>query len=261
MPAVELVADPARALAPLGNPDAVFVRPDSPLKPFSGRVLGRDAISLHALDHGFYYDDATLPVVVAPVRKVGREWRYVIVNGRVVAGSTYDAERRAALPDVPAGAPWRFTADVASRLPPPQCVYVLDVCEADGDLQLLELNPFSGADLFASDRTEVVAAVTRLAIAMYSTENTPSLNSGRRKFGSRDREAARASDDRACRRSARASDDPVRRDARRAFGRNHRAVVPVQRRERGPTEFSLVRVRRFSRTRIDRVRKGTRTWR
>ncbi len=36
----------------------VFVRPDSPLEPFSGRVLERGRISLQALDHGFYYDDA-----------------------------------------------------------------------------------------------------------------------------------------------------------------------------------------------------------
>ena len=41
----------------------MFVRPDSPLEPFAGRVLARDKISLAALDHGFYYDDAYLPVV------------------------------------------------------------------------------------------------------------------------------------------------------------------------------------------------------
>ncbi|HEY9843817.1 MAG TPA: hypothetical protein V6D23_25315, partial [Candidatus Obscuribacterales bacterium] len=47
-PANALVADPERVLAPLGSPDAVFLRPDSPLKPFSGRVLRRDALSLRA---------------------------------------------------------------------------------------------------------------------------------------------------------------------------------------------------------------------
>lgn len=171
VPANDLVADPLRALVALGNPDSVFVRPDSPLKPFSGRVLSRDAITLRALDHGFYYDDATLPVVVAPVQSVGREWRYVVVNGEVVAGSAYDAERRAALPDVPDGAPWRFAADVATQLPPPQSVYVLDVCEADGDLRLVELNPFSGADLYACDRAKVVEAVSQVAAATVGAEN------------------------------------------------------------------------------------------
>lgn len=165
VPAKELASNPDVALSPLGVPDAVFVRPDSPLKPFSGRVLRRDAISLGALDHGFYYDDEMLAVVVAPVRSVDREWRYVIVNGEVVAGSAYVAERRAASPDSPGGAPWRFAGGVARDLDAPEAAYVLDVCEADGDLHLLELNPFSGADLYACDRTKVVDAVSHLAAA------------------------------------------------------------------------------------------------
>lgn len=42
---------------------------------------------------------------------------------------------------------------------------MLDVCEADGRLRLLELNPFSGADLYACDRREVVATVSACALA------------------------------------------------------------------------------------------------
>jgi hypothetical protein len=165
LPAKELVSNPDLSLAPLGAPEAVFVRPDTPLKPFSGRVLHRDGISRRSLDHGFYYDDEMLAVVIAPVRRIDREWRYVVVSGEVVAGSAYLAERRAASPDAPGGAPWRFAADVARGLDAPEAVYVLDVCEADGDLHLLELNPFSGADLYACDRRKVIDAVSRLAAA------------------------------------------------------------------------------------------------
>jgi hypothetical protein len=151
-PAVELVQHPP-ALDPL------FVRPDSPLKPFSGRVLPRDALSLAALDHGFYYDDPALPVIVAPVRRVGREWRYVVVDRRVVAGSAYDPVSRCSLPDAPGGAPWRLADEIARDLEPPELVYTLDLCECDGELYLLELNPFSGADLYACDARAVVEAV------------------------------------------------------------------------------------------------------
>lgn len=164
----ELVARPAAVLAGLGlaaagAPDRVFVRPASPLKPFSGRVLATDAITLAALDHGFYFEDDQLPIIVAPVREVAREWRYVVVDGEVVAGSAYAADGRTALPDAPAGAPWRFAAQVAAQLEPPEPIFVLDVCEADGALHLLELNPFSGADLYACDRPATVAAVSRAA--------------------------------------------------------------------------------------------------
>lgn len=160
LPAATLAADPQAALASLGGADSVFVRPDSPLKPFSGRVLRGEAITLRALDHGFYYDDEQLPVVIAPVRTVAQEWRYVVVNSRVVAGSAYTAANRAAAPDDPAGEPWRFASAIAEALQPPDNVYVMDICEADGALRLLELNPFSGADLYACNRRDVVGAIS-----------------------------------------------------------------------------------------------------
>jgi len=159
----ELATTPDDVLARIGRPEAFFVRPDSPLKPFSGRVLRRDQISLAALDHGFYYEDKQLPVIVAPVRAVRREWRYVVVAREVVAGSAYQADGRSALPDDPTGEAWAFASAVARQIDAPQDVLVLDACEADGALFLLEINPFGGADLYACDRTAVVAAVSRFA--------------------------------------------------------------------------------------------------
>jgi ATP-grasp domain, R2K clade family 3 len=144
----------------LGSPNALFIRPDSPLKPFSGRVLPVGSISLRALDFGFYFDDAELPVVAAPVRKVEREWRYLVVDQRVVAGSAYSAEGREPLADDPSGEPWKFAQTIAAELPAPEAVYVLDVCAAEGELRLLELNPFSGADLYAMDPAAVVREVS-----------------------------------------------------------------------------------------------------
>ena len=83
----------------------------------------------------------------------------MVVDGAVVAGSAYAADGRRALPDDPGGEAWAFAAQIAADLPAPERVYVLDVCEADGGLALLELNPFSGADLYACDPGAVVDAV------------------------------------------------------------------------------------------------------
>jgi hypothetical protein len=162
LPANVLVTDPAAALGPMAGMASVFVRPDSPLKPFAGRIVRRDQITLAALDHGFYYDDEALPVVVAPVRSMGKEWRYVVADRRVVAGSAYSALDRSALADNPKGEAWEFASDVAARLESPERVYVLDICEADAQLRLLELNPFSGADLYACRCEDVVAAVSQV---------------------------------------------------------------------------------------------------
>jgi hypothetical protein len=163
LPASQLVRESESVLQRLGVAEAVFVRPDSPLKPFSGRILRRDQITLAALDHGFYYDDADLPVVVAPVRPVSREWRYVIGMNRVIAGSGYVADGRTAVRDDPGGSPWQFASEIAERLTAPDPVYVLDVCESYGMLRLLELNPFSGADLYACDGAEIVSCISAMA--------------------------------------------------------------------------------------------------
>lgn len=163
VPASRLVADPIAALRDLGSPERVFVRPDSPLKPFAGRVVATKGITLRQLDHGFYYDDADLPVVVAHERRIDAEWRYVVVDGRVVAGSAYEAAGRVARPDDPGGPPWQRAEAIAAELPAPERVYALDLCAADGDLWLLELNPFAGADLYACDAMTEVRAVDAAA--------------------------------------------------------------------------------------------------
>lgn len=162
LPLDVLVADPGAAFDRVGAGASAFLRPDSPLKPFAGRVLARDAVRFDTLDYGFYYDDPRLPVVVAPVRTIGAEWRFVVVDRRVVAGSGYDPSRRAAAALTDDEEPWRFAQAIAAQLEPPEVVYTLDVCATPDGLRLLELNPFSGADLYACDLDEVVRAVGRL---------------------------------------------------------------------------------------------------
>lgn len=75
-----LVESARSVLEPLGYPKFIFVRPDSPLKPFSGRVLEADQISYGSLDYGFYYEDIHLPIVVALTVNVEQEWRACLVN-------------------------------------------------------------------------------------------------------------------------------------------------------------------------------------
>ena len=88
----------------------------------------------------------------------------MVAAGDLVAGSSYVADgRQPGIPLDRESAEWRNAADLAARLVAPDPVFVLDVCEVPTGLRLLELNPFSGADLYGCDRAAVVAAVERLA--------------------------------------------------------------------------------------------------
>jgi hypothetical protein len=88
----------------------------------------------------------------------------VIVNDRVVAGSQYaeygekrietgfPAEVRVFAETMLADVPWR-----------PDPIFVLDLCEADGRLWLVEINGFSCSWLYGCDLTAVVAEASTLA--------------------------------------------------------------------------------------------------
>jgi hypothetical protein len=52
-----------------------------------------------------------------------------------------------------------FAREVAAALVPPDPLYILDVCQCNDNLKLLEINPFSGGDLYACSRSAIVAAV------------------------------------------------------------------------------------------------------
>lgn len=159
-----LIEDPSGVAGVLaGTSGRVFVRPDSPLKPFSGRVVALDGLTAAQLDHGFYYEDLELPIVIAPVREdLGREWRFVVVDQVVIASSGYVADgRRRDASDVPTEVR-RVADEIVAGLPAPERVYVLDLVETSAGMRLLELNPFSGADLYGSDAHAVVAAVSQV---------------------------------------------------------------------------------------------------
>lgn len=161
-----LVDDAPTVLGPLGNPERIFVRPDSPLKPFSGRQVAVPSLSLEALDHGYYYEDEHLPIVVSSIKEIGREWRFVVAHGEVVAGCEYGADRRGRGSDVPDAAR-SLAVRVARSDWQAAPIYIADVGEVGGSLQIMELNPFSGSDLYECDANAVVVAAGRVAVDLF----------------------------------------------------------------------------------------------
>lgn len=115
----EFIVEPERYLEEIGSPQSFFVRPDSPLKPFSGRVIQREKLSFEALDYGFYYDDKYLPIIITPASEIGQEWRFVIAGQEVIASSAYEASNReeadSGCPSEVAG----YVGKIAKTLVPP----------------------------------------------------------------------------------------------------------------------------------------------
>jgi hypothetical protein len=161
MPGVEAIRQRDWLFAILGEDDEVFARPTSCHKLFVGRRVSREAFS--SILSPTRYDPATAIVIARP-RDIGREWRLIVIGDRVVSGSQYAIEgKRAIAPDLP----HEVTAYAQSMLSEvrwrPDPIFMLDVCESDGRLWLVELNSFSGSWLYECDLGAVVAGAAELA--------------------------------------------------------------------------------------------------
>jgi len=64
----------------------------------------------------------------------------------------------------------KYADNIAKKINQPSYVYILDICDSEDGLKLLELNPFSGADLSGLHYQAIINAVSDAAIKLYSGE-------------------------------------------------------------------------------------------
>ena len=109
------------------------------------------------------YDPETLLVISTP-KELGREWRLVIANSEIVASTQYRNQgaisvTRGCRDDV-----IEFATDVLDQVKwRPDNVFMMDVCESNGRLHVLELNSFSCSGLYDCDLVAVVRAASDAA--------------------------------------------------------------------------------------------------
>jgi hypothetical protein len=139
----------------------VFFRPCGVQKTFTGRCADPDAFTL-ALESARYAGGS---ILVAPPRRIDREWRVVIGRGRFLAGSQYRLGNRL---HVVAGCPAevrQFVETVLAAVPyRPDPLFILDVCACGGQLYVLELNSFSCSGFYQCDPAVIVQEVKHLAL-------------------------------------------------------------------------------------------------
>lgn len=156
-----------RGLASWGG--RCFLRPNAVTKSFTGTVIDEEgfAAEVNALEklQNVMPDDL---VVAAAARAIKRETRFVIVDGEVVAGSTYGWNGNADIGHPLDEQSIALAREVASREWQPDRAYTCDVAltEIGGQTvaRLVELNSFSCAGLYACDLDKVVRAVSAAAM-------------------------------------------------------------------------------------------------
>ncbi|MGC3972641.1 MAG: ATP-grasp domain-containing protein [Pirellulales bacterium] len=154
----------------VGIDGQVFVRPDSPLKLFAGQVVSASTFQKDLDYLAFYEFPLNSLVVVSPPRSLDVEWRFVVADKQIVAGSQYRADGKFEPRAEIDGDAKIFAEQVASRVFEPERVWILDVCRtSQGEYRLLEIGGFSFSDLYLTNKRDVVEAVSRVALSIWKS--------------------------------------------------------------------------------------------
>lgn len=145
----------------IGRDGKLFVRPDSPLKLFTGLVVSRESFGRDLEFMAFYDFPIESLVVASSPKEIEAEWRFVVANQVVVAGSQYkDGDQMTATPCRDEGAR-AHAEEIVSIGYAPDPVWILDICRTqDGGYHLLEIGGFSFSNLYGCDKDAVVEAVS-----------------------------------------------------------------------------------------------------
>lgn len=137
-----------------------FARPNSPLKEFSGRILDKNNLLLAHFDYGFYHEDMNLQIVLSEVKDITKEYRFVCVNNKIISGCEYIAngrEGKVILDKI--NKVWDYAQKIADCKKQKDFAYIIDICESEEKLFLVEMNPFSGADLYVCEADKIINAI------------------------------------------------------------------------------------------------------
>jgi hypothetical protein len=141
-----------------------FVRPTTDSKCFAGRVFGRDEFTQWqktvcelGLTDGSSLTPGTEVQLARPIM-IHAEYRYWIVKGAIVTRSLYKRGSRVfSSPEVDA----RIDAYVTERVREwqPHDAFVIDVCDTEEGLKIVELNTLNAAGFYAADVQKLVLAL------------------------------------------------------------------------------------------------------
>lgn len=147
-----------------GVDECIFIRPDSGLKEFTGNVIQYENFEKD-LEHLSFYDvPKNLLVVVAEPQLISWEARMIVVNREVITGSYYRINRlhqESLIGQRHINSTQELIDNISWQ---PDDVYVIDVCETNGELKVVEVGALSYAGFYRCDRNKIVEKISNFII-------------------------------------------------------------------------------------------------
>lgn len=142
-----------------GAANRIFIKPDANNKIFNAQLLDKEFVP-HFFRDVIKQNNISLStkIITCAPKKVDKEWRFFVVDKKVVAGSQYKENGSIDIdPYFPENA-FDFAQEVANHWQPAP-VWVLDVCLSEGKYYALEIGPFNYAGLYKAKISNIVDAI------------------------------------------------------------------------------------------------------
>jgi hypothetical protein len=138
----------------------LFIRPSSGRKAFTGKIFTEETWDEDLKLAAFYKSNPDDMVVIAPEIDIDKEWRLLVVDGKVVTASQYKSLER---PEPPAEVLAFGQKVIDESGYNPGFAWVLDICLAEEEFHVVEAGPFSCCALYNCDPAVVVQTVSEAA--------------------------------------------------------------------------------------------------
>lgn len=158
------VADAVEFLTAQDPASMWFTRPSLDLKQYSGQVMPAGEIvewfksMMAAVGGGTYYMDPNSEVVISSPKEISAEWRWFIVDGKIISGSMYRAHgqlRKLRELDQPVIDEAQALAD---KWLPMNCV-VMDTALVGDEIKVIEFNCINSSGFYDNDIDAVFKAL------------------------------------------------------------------------------------------------------
>lgn len=156
-------------------PRKLFIRPSNGYKSFAGQVISFDNLEeeINTLKQSYGGIDPETLVVISPAQNIIEEFRFAVVDGKVISGALYMDRDNMGTFKPYYNKPCfdqqaiNFAKLMAERYQPDKA-YTMDICLVDeGDYhlyKLLEINSFNCASMYGMLYSTVVKEINKLAI-------------------------------------------------------------------------------------------------
>ena len=148
------------------NPEweTFFIRPTGGTKLFGGMVVSRSDFQewQDRENHtGSNYREQTL--MMAPLKDIEAEYRFFVVDGKVVTGSSYRVAGKLDITHVPPVEVARHAQAMVDKFQIAQA-FVIDIAETNEGMKIVEYNCFNTAGLYRCSPRDIIRAVERMTV-------------------------------------------------------------------------------------------------